>query len=131
MKPTYLLDTDTIVDALRGQRHIRAKIDGISPEDIAISAMSVSELRFGSIGRAASERRMIETAKFLDQVAVLPFTLSAALLHAEVRLALRHNPIGYADMIIAATALSVPAILITSNLREFERVPDLRIESWR
>lgn len=131
MKPTYVLDTDTVVDVLRGQRDARAMINSVSPEEVAISAMSVSELRFGSIGGTASERRMIETATFLDQVAVLPFTLSAALLHAEIRLALRHNPIGFADMIIAATAMAVPAILVTSNKREFERVPHLRIVSWR
>lgn len=74
---------------------------------------------------------MTETAAFLAQVAVLPFTLSAALLHAEIRLALRNSPIGFADMIIAATALSVPAVMVTSNVREFGRVPNLRVETWR
>lgn len=106
------------------------RLEAISPDDVAVSAMTVSELRFGAIG-PASERRMTETAAFLSQVAVLPFTLSAALIHAEIRLALRNNAIGFADMIIAATALSVPAMLITSNTREFGRVPNLQVESWR
>lgn len=131
MKPRYVLDTDTVVDIFRGQQAVRAMIDTVSPEDVAISAMSVSELRFGSIASRASERRMVETAAFLDQVAVLPFTLSAALLHAEIRLALRHSPIGFADTVIAATAMSVSATLVTSNKREYERVPNLRVESWR
>lgn len=131
MKPQYVLDSDTVIDALRGHRAVRARIEAVSPDDVAISAMTVSELRFGAIGSRSSARQMTETAAFLAQVAVLPFTLSAALVHAEIRLALRNNPIGSADMIIAATTLSLPAILVTSNTREFARVPNLQVESWR
>jgi len=130
LKPKYVLDSDTVIDCLRGVRRVQDRLEAISPDDVAVSAMTVSELRFGAIG-PASERRMTETAAFLSQVAVLPFTLSAALIHAEIRLALRNNAIGFADMIIAATSLSVPAILITSNVREFGRVPNLQVESWR
>jgi tRNA(fMet)-specific endonuclease VapC len=130
LKPKYVLDSDTVIDSLRGHRSVQERLESISPDDVAVSAMTVSELRFGAIG-PSSERRMTETAAFLSQVAVLPFTLSEALIHAEIRLALRNNPIGFADMIIAATALSVPAILVTSNTREFSRVPNLQIESWR
>lgn len=130
MKPRFVLDSDTVIDSLRGHLSVREKLESISPDEVAVSAMTVSELRFGAIG-PASQRRMTETAAFLSQVAVLPFTLSEALIHAEIRLALRNNPIGSADMIIAATALSVPAILVTSNTREFSRVPNLQVESWR
>jgi tRNA(fMet)-specific endonuclease VapC len=130
LKPKYVLDSDTVIDSLRGKRSVRERLDAISPDDVAVSAMTVSELRFGAIG-PASARRMMETAAFLSQVAVLPFTLSEALVHAEIRLALRNTPIGFADMIIAATALAVPAILVTSNAREFARVPGLQIENWR
>ena len=129
MKPKFVLDSDTVIDSLRGVRTVKERLEAISPDDVAVSAMTVSELRFGAIG-PASQRRMTETAAFLSQVAVLPFTLSEALIHAENRLALRNSPIGFADMIIAATALSVPAILITSNAREFSRVPGLRVETW-
>lgn len=131
MKPQYVLDSDTVIDALRGHPSVRSRIEAVSPDDVAISAMTVSELRFGAIGSRSSARQMTETAAFLAQVAVLPFTLSAALIHAEIRLALRNSPIGFADMIIASTALSVPAILVTSNVREFSKVPNLQVESWR
>lgn len=130
MKPKFVLDSDTVIDSLRGIQTVKDRLEAISPDDVAVAAITVSELRFGAIG-PASARRMTETAAFLSQVAVLPFTLSEALIHAEIRLALRNNPIGFADMLIAATALSVPATLITSNLREFSRVPGLQVESWR
>lgn len=130
MKPKFVLDSDTVIDSLRGVRSVRERLEAISPDEVAISAMTVSELRYGAIG-PASQRRATETAAFLSQVAVLPFTLSEALVHAEIRLALRSSPVGFADLIIAATALSVPAILVTSNVREFTRIPQLQVESWR
>jgi predicted nucleic acid-binding protein len=38
--------------------------------------------------------------------------------------------IGSLDMLIAAHALSLSSILVTNNVKEFERVPDLEIENW-
>lgn len=126
-----MLDTDTVIDAIHGVRSVRARLYEESPEDLAITAMTVSELRFGAVLSKDWGLGMKETAAFIDGLPVLPFTASAALIHAEVRLALKHAPIGFGDMIIAATTLAVPATLITSNVSEFGRVPNLKIESWR
>ena len=129
--PLYVIDTDTVIDVLQGSGKAAARLEAISPDDVAIAAITVSELRYGVIFSQDTRRGMTSTAAFIDKVAVLPFTLSAALIHAELRLALRSQPIGFNDMLIAATTLAVPATLITSNVREFGRVPNLRIESWR
>lgn len=50
-----------------------------------------------------------------------------------MRLELEHmgTPIGANDLMIAATALAHGAVLITRNVREFERVPNLRYENWQ
>ena len=131
MKPRFVLDTDTVIDAIHGVRSVRSRLFDESPEDLAITAMTVSELRFGAVMTRDLGKGMKETAAFIDELPVLPFNASAALLHAEMRLALRKSPIGFGDLIIAATTLAVPAILITSNVREFGRVPSLQVESWR
>lgn len=131
MKPRFVLDTDTVVDAIRGRRSVVARLHALSPDDIAIAAVTVSELRYAAaIGRDAA-RRMRATAAFIDQVAVLPFAVGAALIHAELRLALRRSPIDPISMIVAATALAVPAVLVTSNAREAARISNLQVESWR
>lgn len=129
--PTYVIDTDAVIDALQGFGGVATRLQTVSPEDIAISAITVSELRYGVIGSRDARYGLAVTAAFIDKVSVLPFTLSAALIHAELRLALRSQPIGYNDMIIAASTLSVPATLISSNVREYSRVPGLKVENWR
>jgi tRNA(fMet)-specific endonuclease VapC len=129
--PLYVIDTDTVIDVLQGFGSAVARLEAISPEDVAITAITVSELRYGVMGSRNPTHGLSVTAAFIDKVAVIPFTLSAALIHAELRLALRVQPIGYNDMIIAASTLAVPATLITPNVRQFSRVPGLEIESWR
>ena len=129
--PIYVLDTDTVIDALQGFGGVAARLQSVSPEDVAISSITVSELRYGVIGSRNAGYGLAVTAAFIDKVSVLPFALSAALIHAELRLALRSQPIGYNDMIIAASTLAVPATLISSKTREFARVPGLKVESWR
>ena len=129
--PHYVIDTDTVIDILQGSARAAERLESISPEDVAIAAITVSELRYGVIFGRDTTQGMGRTAAFIDKVAVLPFTLSAALIHAELRLALRSQPIGFNDLLIAATTLSIPATLVTANVREFGRVPNLKVENWR
>ena len=126
-----ILDTSTLVDFLRGHRRVIDRFASVSPADLAMSVMTVSELRYGAIGSREAARGMRESAELINEIRALPFTISAALIHAEIRLALRQQPIGEPDMIIAATALASQAKLVTSNVREFSRVPNLQVESWR
>jgi tRNA(fMet)-specific endonuclease VapC len=126
-----VLDTSTLIDFLRGHRGVMARFSEASPQDLAISVMTVSELRYGAIASRDPARGMRESAELINEIKALPFTVSAALLHAELRLALRHKPIGDPDMIIAATALASSATVVTSNLGVFSRVPNLQVESWR
>ena len=127
----YLLDTDTVIDVIRKRREVAQRLSEISPEDIAISAMTVSELEFGVLRSAYSTARARDTAIFLEQVTVLPFDANAARRHALLRHELRSARIGEADLIIAATAVVSSRTLVSSNLREFGRVPGVRVESWR
>ncbi|MBD2255561.1 PIN domain-containing protein, partial [Nostoc parmelioides] len=72
-------------------------------------------------------------ALLLGSITILPFGLEEAEQTARVRGILKTagNPIGAYDVLIAATALTHDHILVTSNVREFQRVPNLQIENWR
>lgn len=131
MTDRYILDTDTIVDVLRGRSEVAMRLAALSPDDVRVSAISVAELHYGAIDSSDPARNHAEVERLLEQIAILPFGRASALAHARVRAATRRQPIGGADMIIAATALAVDAVVVTSNLRAFERVPKLRMESWR
>lgn len=70
--------------------------------------------------------------RFLIPLSILPFGAAAASEYGEIRSYLkdRGTPIGPLDMLIAAHARSEDMILVTNNVREFERVPDLVVENW-
>jgi tRNA(fMet)-specific endonuclease VapC len=127
----YLLDTDTIVDVLRGRQPVAARLGELSPDDVRVSAMSVAELYYGALNSSAPERNRAEVDRLLGEIAVLRFGREAAAEHARIRHALRARPIGAGDMIIAATALAAGAVVVAANVKEFGRVPGLDVENWR
>lgn len=79
-----------------------------------------------------SARNRAALDAFLLPIEIAAYDLAATLRYGEVRVALakRGRPIGPLDTMIAAHALSLGATLVTNNLREFGRVPDIAVENW-
>jgi tRNA(fMet)-specific endonuclease VapC len=127
----YLLDTDAVVDILRGRHRVAERATQVSPEDVGVSTMTLSELLYGAQCSADPERSEREVRRFVDVVRIVPFGRAAAAAHARLRYALRTQPIGPNDLVIAATALSTRATIVTANVREFSRVDGLGVENWR
>jgi tRNA(fMet)-specific endonuclease VapC len=127
----YLLDTDAVVDVLRRRHGVAARLGQVSPEDIGVSAMTVAELLYGSLCSHDAERSEREVRRFVDVVRIVPFGRAAATTHAQIRHGSRRQTIGPNDLVIAATALTNKAIVVTANVREFERVEGLTVENWR
>ena len=125
-----LLDTDILVDALRGRGGARDRLAEASPDDFRVSSVAVAELAYGA--RLAREPARAELAwrALLEPLEVVPFDAAAAERHAELRLALRASPIGERDLIVAATALAHGLVIVTRNVREFGRVPGVRLDCW-
>jgi tRNA(fMet)-specific endonuclease VapC len=99
--------------------------------DVGISSITAAELAFGrELNRSERNRRVVERA--LEALMIAPFDLAAARAYGEVRAALQNlgTPIGPLDMLIAGHAISLDVPLATNNLREFRRVPGLRVENW-
>lgn len=92
--------------------------------------MTEAELRFGTLKRQ-SPLNKIATEAFLEEIStVLPFDSDAARRHAELRHAIRAQPISDHDLIIASVAVVNGLTLVTGNVREFSRVPGLNVENW-
>jgi tRNA(fMet)-specific endonuclease VapC len=92
------------------------------------------EVKYGLLinpERAIKIQSLIET--FFSSITVLPLGIEEAELTAQIRSILKTagTPIGAYDVLIAATGLTHNHIVVTSNVREFERVPSLKIENWR
>lgn len=129
--PPVVLDTDVVVDVLRGRAAVVRRLSERSPDDVGVTTMSVAELHYGARASSDSERNRAEVERFLAQVRVLPFGRRSAAIHARLRWQLRGAPIGPNDLVIAATTLAFGASLVTGNVREFARVEGLAVENWR
>lgn len=129
-----VLDTSVLVAAERGAVRFEALLESLGEEPVAVAAITASELLHGchrAKDAGVRARRAAFVDALLDAVPVLPFGLPEARRHAELwaGLARAGKVIGPHDLLIAATALAQGHALVTSNRREFGRVPGLRLVS--
>jgi len=100
--------------------------------DIGISSITVAELAYGVSKSRHSTTNRLALEQFLAPLEVASFDREAAFFYGRLRsqLELKGIPIGSMDMLIGAHALSLGVRLVTNNLKEFRRVPGLRVENW-
>jgi tRNA(fMet)-specific endonuclease VapC len=130
-----LIDTNVLIGAERGRLDLAAHIRGREGEQVFVSVITVSELLFGAHraqDSASRHRRLAVAEALLSRFKVLDLDVSVARLHAQVKaeLTARGTPIGPHDLWLAATCLAYGLTMVTANLREFQRVPGLRVENW-
>ena len=124
-----LLDTDVCVGWLRHRPAMVARLRQLSPADLAVATMTIAELRYGALLSADPTGNLERVEAILQSgIAVLDFDREAANHHAEMRLALRHQPVGDRDLVIASTAQANGYAVMTGNRREFDRIAGLGVE---
>jgi tRNA(fMet)-specific endonuclease VapC len=131
MKPQFMLDTDSVSFALRGQGGVAARILDRRPSEICISALTLAELRYGAARRKSKKlHELIDV--FTSNIAVVSFDDICAAHFGVVAsdLADRGSPIGEFDALIAAHALAMRLTLVTNNVKHFARVAGLNVENW-
>jgi len=127
-----LLDTNVIVHYLKGDPAIVARIQKASRGELAIPAIVVYELEYGTLRSKLPARRRRELEAGLEHIQHVPFDSAAAMAAASIRIELKQgSTIGPLDILIAGTAVSRGAALVTNNAAEFSRVPGLRVLDWR
>lgn len=133
---TYMLDTCICSFIMREQPEaVRKRLAQavLRNHRIVVSAITYQEMRFGATGPKASPRHVQLVDEFCTRLdAVLPWDRAAVDATTDIRVALRlaGTTIGNNDTAIAGHAISVGAILVSNNVREFERVPGLKLEDW-
>lgn len=128
----YLLDTNICIYVINHKPlHVFERFKQYQLGDLAISSITASELAFG-VEKSGSERNKNALNKFLSPLDVLPYDEKAIWYYAQLRQQLQSTgqPIGSLDMLIAAHALALDTILVTNNLKEFERIDGLKLENW-
>jgi tRNA(fMet)-specific endonuclease VapC len=128
----YLLDTNIVIYTMKNRpRHVKRRFHEHHGR-MAISAVTLGELVFGAEHSQQVERNLADIEAMAARLEVLPFDNKAAYHFGQIRAALYRTgqPIGPYDMMIAGQARAAGLVLVTSNVREFERVPGLLLEDW-
>ena len=127
----FLLDTCAVSDYLRGVDSVVQRIQKVRPSDVAISAVTVMELRYGAT-RRQSPKLTASVDAFLSGISVLTFDAEAAERAGVLRAKMEAKglSIALADCQIAGTALAYELTLVTHD-KDLMRVPDLKVVDWR
>lgn len=127
-----MLDTNVVSDLLRNPRGKAARQLGrIGEKAVCTSIIVAAELRYGC-ARNGSRRLLEAVEDLLGEIDVLAFESPADITYGEIRSQLEAagKPIGSNDLLIAAHALAVDAIVVTGNADEFRRVRGLKVQNW-
>jgi len=129
-----MLDTDTASYIIKGRvPGIEAKLAAIDPSMLCISVMTRAELLYGLERLPSAHRLHTGVRQFLKIVRALSWDSEAADFYAGIRhrLATDGQLIGEMDMMIAAHSLATAAVLVTNNVRHYERIEaPLILENW-
>jgi tRNA(fMet)-specific endonuclease VapC len=133
VKLKYLLDTNILSDLIKQpQGYTAQKIASLKHADSCCTSVIVAcELRYGACKKGSH----ILTAKvdqLLATIETLPIGQEVELHYARLRVTLEKAgaPIGSNDLLIASQAISLGLTIITGNVKEFSRIPDLAVENW-
>ena len=129
----YMLDTNICIYLIKNNpAHVRTHFERLQPGDILLSSIVLAELMYGVSKSQHKERNFAALEMFLMPLEIVQFGMHAAEKYGDIRSTLERSGqlIGGNDLFIAAHALSLDAILVSNNVKEFIRVPGLRFENW-
>ncbi len=128
----YMLDTNICIFTIKNKPQQVREAFSRHHGRLCISSVTLMELIYGAEKSAAPEKNLNVVEGFSARLDVLDYDDEAAIHTGQLRaeLARLGQPIGPYDQLIAGHARSQGLILVTNNLREFQRVPGLRVEDW-
>jgi tRNA(fMet)-specific endonuclease VapC len=127
-----MLDTNICIYVMKNHpENLRDRFNTIS-EQLCISSITLGELRYGVEKSTRRAENLSTLEHFVARLAVLPFDSKAAIHFGQLRAELERagTPCGAYDIQIGAHARSEGLVVVTNNLREFSRMPGLRVENW-
>ena len=126
-----ILDTDVCIHLLRGNRNIIKKRQNY-PDQVAISFMTVAELCYGAEKSANLQKNKNVVEQFLLTVKIINSNrkISSRFGLLKAMLESKGAPLADADLLIAATALETSTMLVTGNVKHFQRIENLNLDDW-
>ena len=127
-----LLDTNTCIYIINNRPpNVLERFRKYKAGEVGISSIAASELAYG-VAKSGSGKNRKALDMFLAPIEILPFDSQCLWFYADLRASLEKQglSIGPMDTLIAAQALSIDGTLVTNNIKEFMRVPKLKLENW-
>lgn len=130
-----MLDTDTCIFLMRGEsQRLEAMVQSVPLQQQVMSAVTFAELTYGVQASSTAKRKQnqITLDSLALHLAVLDWPQDAAKHYAVIRADLKKRgaQLGAADLMIAAHARAIDAIVVTNNVKDFGRVKGLEVENW-
>jgi len=129
----YMLGTDTSSYIIRNRpESVRVRFGNLDSSQLCISVITHAELLYGVKSAASARTIRLAVEDFVRRLTVLERGSTAAKHYADIRVRLKTGgtPTGNMDLMIAAHARSVSAVLVTNNEKHFRRVCSLSVENW-
>lgn len=130
----YMLDTNTCIYIIKDQpESVQTRLQQIPVGAVSVSSIVVAELSYGVEQSTKKEHNRAALEEFLRYTLIEDWPAEASEIYGKIRTGLKTggSTIGAMDLLIAAHTLYTKSILVTDNLREFERVPGLKLENWK
>lgn len=126
----YLLDSDILIYFLKGKQEVIEKLSQLPMDNLYISRINYTELIYGAYNSARVDENLKIIKPFLKKFKILEFDEDSSLIFAKEKARLKKsgNIIADMDLMIASIAIQNECILITNNLKHFQRVQNLQIE---
>lgn len=128
-----LLGTDTCIYLIKNKPpEALRRFEEYAIGDVGVSSVTVAELHFGARKSRRPDQNERALEQFLLPLEIAEFDRAAAVAYGSIRAALEKQgtPIGPLDTLISAHTVSLGVTLVTNNVREFTRVPDLKLDNW-
>ena len=132
----YLLDTNILIDILNGNPEVMEKLAHVGTQKCCMSTISLHELYYGAqLAREKKEeyfiKEMNKISRLLEDIDVHPLAADGKD-YAEIKYLLKEqgNMIDDFDIVIAGQAISEGLIVVTDNIKHFNRISGLKVENW-
>ena len=129
----YLLDTNICIYIAKQQpESVLEKLNHLNVGEVGMSVVTYGELFYGACKSSYSQKSLNILSDLVNYIPVLPIPINAGEYYGKARKALeaQGKPIGNNDLWIAAHAESLDITLVSNNIKEFSRIPSLKLENW-
>lgn len=129
--PRYMLDTNMCIYLMKNHPpEVAKRFAQCYVGDVVMSAITLAELQYGVSVSADPERERANLAELVQDIPAMPFDGDAAIAYGPIHLASRERRKDQLDKLIAAHAVALGVTVVTNNIKDFSKYPNVMSENW-